>query len=112
MFVDLRPWLDQDLSLLQRLMGDPAMTEHLGGPETPDQIRARHERYLRSGPPGPDRMLVILCGPERQPAGSIGYWERTWRGEQVWETGWMVLPEFQGKGVASAATMLVISLAR
>ena len=50
--LDLRPWLEGDLPLLERLMGDPAMTEHLGGPETPEKIRERHERYLR-GPGAP-----------------------------------------------------------
>ena len=93
-------------------MGDPAMTEHLGGPETPEKIRARHDRYLHSGPPGLDRMLVVLVGQRRESAGSIGYWERTWQGERVWETGWSILPEFQGQGVASAATRLVIQRAR
>jgi RimJ/RimL family protein N-acetyltransferase len=111
LIVELRAWSDEDLPLLERLMGDPAMTEHLGGPETPEQIRMRHVRYLHSGPPGPDRMLVVLVGQRRQPAGSIGYWERTWRGEQVWETGWSILSEFQGQGVASAATQLVIQRA-
>mgnify|MGYP006175838757 CR=1 FL=1 len=34
--VDLRK--DQDLPLLEQLLGDPEMMEHLGGPETPEQI--------------------------------------------------------------------------
>lgn len=33
--VVLRPWAAGDLELLERLMGDPRMTEHFGGPETP-----------------------------------------------------------------------------
>jgi len=44
--VDIRPWSDGDLPLLERLMGDPAMTEHLGGPETPEKIRERHELII------------------------------------------------------------------
>src|SRR5512140_3361725 len=110
--VGLRPWSDEDLPLLERLMGDPLMTQHLGGPETPGQILTRHERYLQSGPPGPDHMFVILAGPAQQPAGCIGYWERTWHGETVWETGWMVLPEFQGRGVASAAATHAVERVR
>ena len=42
--VDIRPWSDRDLELLQRLIGDPVMTEHLGGPEIAQKIRERHER--------------------------------------------------------------------
>ena len=28
--VELRPWSEEDLPLLERLLGDPAMTEYLG----------------------------------------------------------------------------------
>jgi len=108
--VDIRPWELGDLSLQERLLGDPAMTTYIGGPETPEKIRERHERYLRGGYKG--GMFVIVVGKERVPAGSVGYWEKEWRGQQVWETGWFVLPEFQGKGIATQATTAVIERAR
>ncbi|HEU0297419.1 MAG TPA: GNAT family N-acetyltransferase [Anaerolineales bacterium] len=108
--VDIRPWSDGDLPLLERLMADPAMTEHLGGPETSEKIRGRHQRYLRDS--DKDHMFVIVVGPERVAAGSIGYWEKDWRGQKVWETGWSVLPEFQGHGVATTATAAVVQRAR
>ena len=94
--IDIRPWSEGDLPLLERLMGDPAMTEHLGGAETPEKIHQRHERYWRSSDSEKGGMFVIVIGPERVATGSIGYWEREWRGLHVWETGWSVLPEFQG----------------
>lgn len=109
--ITLRPWGEDDLPLLQRLMGDPAMTEHLGGPETPEKIQERHQRYCRIRE-GVDAMYVILVGEPPTPAGSIGYWEKEWQGETIWETGWSVLPEFQGQGVASRATLLVAERAR
>jgi RimJ/RimL family protein N-acetyltransferase len=43
--------------------------------------------------------------------GSIGFWRRDWQGEQVYETGWAVLPAFQGRGIASQAAKLVIERA-
>jgi RimJ/RimL family protein N-acetyltransferase len=46
----------------------------------------------------------MLAG-EPDPVGSVGYWEREWRGETVYETGWKVLPAFQGRGLAVAATV-------
>ena len=110
--VDLCPWAESDLVLLERLVGDPAMTEHLGGPETPEQIRRRHERYCQGSITGKDPMFVILFGPERTAAGSIGYWERQWQGQMVWETGWSVLPEYQGRGIATWAAVLVVARAR
>jgi len=91
-------------------MGDPAMTEHLGGPETPEQLRKRHARYLH--PAATDRIYVITVGSENIPAGSVVYWERVWQGEKIWEIGWGVLPEFQGQGLASKGTALAIETAR
>ncbi|WP_406049962.1 GNAT family N-acetyltransferase [Streptomyces virginiae] len=35
--------------------------------------------------------------------GSVGFWEREWQGEPVYEAGWGILPEFQGHGLAVAA---------
>ncbi len=52
------PWGSGDLPLLERLMGDPRMTEHLGGPESPDQLRERQARYERLE--GGDRMFKIV----------------------------------------------------
>lgn len=46
MSVALRPWAAGDQWLPERLLGDPEMTCYLGGPESPEAIRARHERYL------------------------------------------------------------------
>lgn len=107
--VALRPWSADDLGLLQRLLGDVRMTEHLGGPELPEKIVRRHARYLAAGDPG--QMFVITVGPGGAAAGSIGYWEKEWRGTTVWEAGWSVLPEFQGQGVATRATVLVVARA-
>jgi hypothetical protein len=39
--VTLEPGGSGNLPLLECLMGDPRMTEHLGGPESPDKLRER-----------------------------------------------------------------------
>ena len=108
--VTLEPWDSGDLPLLTRLMGDPRMTEHLGGPESPDKLRERHARYqhLEVG----DRMLKIIDVVSGSSVGSVGFWTKEWHGEGVYEIGWMVLPEFQGRGIAVAATAQAIELAR
>jgi RimJ/RimL family protein N-acetyltransferase len=92
-------------------MGDPAMTEHLGGPESSEKIAERHARYLRASNSN-SRMFKIVDEATGDAAGSVGYWERDWRGGQVYETGWSVLPGFQGRGVAALATALVIDAAK
>jgi GNAT superfamily N-acetyltransferase len=44
--------------------------------------------------------------------GSVGFWTKEWRDERVYEVGWMVVPEFQGHGIAVAATAQAIELAK
>ena len=110
--VDIRPWSDGDLHLLERLLGDPAMNVHLGGPETREQIGQRHGRYGRLTHSGPGCMFVITIGLDKISAGSVGCWQKEWQGETVWEAGWSVLPEFQGRGIATKATALVVAWAR
>jgi len=109
--VALRPWAEGDLPLLARLLGDPVETRHIGGPESPEQLQARHERYLAFGPPLGELFAVVTGSPEAA-AGWVGYWESEWQGEQVWETGWHVVREFQGRGVATAAAAQALERAR
>ncbi len=105
--IRLEPWGEDDLPLVQRLMGDPAMTEHLGGPESPEKLAERQERYAR---PGSGMFKVV--DETGDAVGSVGFWEREWRGQKVYEIGWSVLPEFQGRGIAGHATEQAIELAR
>ncbi|MGW7005173.1 GNAT family N-acetyltransferase [Streptomyces sp. NPDC054933] len=100
--VRIEPWADGDLELLRRLNA-PEMTEHLGGPETEEQVLARHERYVKIAGTGTGRMFRVVLLPEGEVVGSVGYWERVWREETVYETGWGVLPPFQRRGIAAAA---------
>lgn len=110
--VRLRPWSEGDLALLHRLLGDPRMTEHLGGPERPEQIAGRHQRYLDLPGSGGAQMLVIVVEPDAADAGSIGYWEKERPDQTVYEVGWSVLPEFQGMGVATQAFDALLAMMR
>jgi RimJ/RimL family protein N-acetyltransferase len=95
------------LPLLQELVGDPTMMEHLGGPEGPTKIRERQARYER-----PDsRQFKIVERASGAGVGWVGYWERDEQGEAVYEAGWSVLPAFQGRGLAADATAQLISRA-
>lgn len=109
--VRIEPWADGDLALLHSL-NSPQMTEHLGGPEPEDRLLDRHRRYLRVGDRGSGRMFRIVLLPDLDTAGSIGYWERSWRDRTVYETGWGVLPRFQQRGIAVAAGCELIAAAR
>jgi RimJ/RimL family protein N-acetyltransferase len=109
--VHIEPWGKDDLPLLEKLLGDPKMTEHLGGPESPEKIAERQVRYERFDSSN-GRMLKIIDETSGEPAGWVGYWEREWRGGQVYEIGWAVLPAFQGQGIAGLGTAQAIDMAR
>ena len=87
------------------------MMVHLGGPESPDAIRARHERYLVADPEK-HGLFAVTVGPDAEAVGWVGYWESEQCGETVWECGWSVLPQAQGLGVGTAAAALLIADAR
>jgi RimJ/RimL family protein N-acetyltransferase len=108
--IRLQVWGPADLRVL-RAANAPEMMSHLGGPETEDKLLGRHRRYLQRDDPGAGLMFTVML-PDGQRAGIIGYWERTWREEPVYETGWSVLPAFQGRGLASAAARAVADRAR
>jgi RimJ/RimL family protein N-acetyltransferase len=57
-------------------------------------------------------VFKIVVQPEGVPAGFVGFWDREWRGETVYEMGWSVLPEHQGRGIASTAAGQAVDLAR
>ncbi|MFB6987734.1 GNAT family N-acetyltransferase [Streptomyces sp. NPDC056230] len=111
--VRIEAWSDTDLELLRRANA-PELMAHLGGPESEEQLLARHERYvaLSADRTGRGRMFRIALTDGDEAVGTIGFWERTWQGREVYETGWAVLPGHQGLGIATAATKAVAGLAR
>jgi RimJ/RimL family protein N-acetyltransferase len=112
MDVRLEAWSAADLELLRKLVGDPAMMGHLGGPESDAKILERQGRYERMAGASDGQMLKIVDATTGEGIGSVGYWERAWRDLDVYEIGWSVIPAFQGRGLATVATGQMIELAR
>ena len=110
--VRIEPWGEGDLPLLKKLLGDPAMTEHLGGPESNEQLIKRQARYERLIESGKGRMFKIVHEPTGEAVGSVGYWDSTHHGEAMYEIGWSVLPAFQGRGIAGAAVTQALVIAQ
>lgn len=109
MRVRIEPCADGDLTLLEKLNA-PEMTAHLGGPESADKVVERQRRYEHL-PPGEGRAFKIIEGTG-EAVGLVVYWDRSWRGEEIFEIGWGVRPAFQGRGVARAAIVQAIARAR
>jgi RimJ/RimL family protein N-acetyltransferase len=110
--IELMPWSNDDLWAVGRFLSDPEMMKHLGGPQSREQIVDQHERYLGSAASGTGQMFKIVLSPATDAIGNIGYWDKTWRDEIVFETGWMILPEYQGRRYASAALTLLVERLR
>jgi RimJ/RimL family protein N-acetyltransferase len=105
--VELLPYTDADLPLSEALETDPEVMRDLGGPIPRERILAIHPKRVED--PWWLKIVPEAGGPA---AGTIGIWEKELDGARIHETGWMVLPGYQGRGVASAALGLLLSKAR
>jgi RimJ/RimL family protein N-acetyltransferase len=107
--VRIEQWGEGDIRLLEQCLTDPEMMRHLGGPETQEKVAERQATYEQPG----SRQFKIVDDATGEGAGWVGYWDRDgWRGEDVFETGWAVIPAFQGRGFAGAATAQLLDVAR
>lgn len=106
--VRIEPWAEDDLEVLRR-NNAPEMMTHLGGAEADEQVVARHERYLALNDQEAGQMFRIVLLPESCVVGGIGVWDSEWGDEAIYKTGWSVLPEFQGRGIATVAIGLTVA---
>ena len=137
MTVRLEPWGEDDLPL-GTLLGDPVMMEHLAAyaqsgrtlfiPAAGPRLRRRSSSATTATSASPGAKITV----DGVSAGWVGYWEHEREGESleicvsgprvanapyaggraIYEMGWSVLPEFQGRGVAGEATRLALEAAR
>lgn len=116
--VELAPITAADVWLTVALETDPRVMAELGGPWSVEAAAATHERRLRSVERDGTWWLKIVPVSEAAPAtettpvGALVLWDSEWAGEALSEIGWMVLPEHQGKGYASASLRLILERAR
>lgn len=109
--VELHPWSEGDLDLLRRA-NTPELMNWVGGVESDEQVRARHERYLRLAPDGRGQQFRITIAGHPEGVGIVGYWQHEWRGAPALESGWSVEAEYRGRGIAPAAVRLMLEAAR
>lgn len=102
----LLPYTEADLTLTAALETDPLVMRELGGPVSMSAVHQAHQGRLR------DPWWFKVVEESGLAVGTIGIWEKEHLGQQIHETGWMVLPAHQGKGVASAALAILIERVR
>ncbi|WP_203898524.1 GNAT family N-acetyltransferase [Virgisporangium aliadipatigenens] len=94
----LVPYTNADLPLTAALESDPAVMGQLGGPVSAEGIAETHAHRL-AGMAGGDRYYRIVADTGED-AGIVGLWATQWAGSTIHEAGLMLLPPFQGKGMA------------
>jgi RimJ/RimL family protein N-acetyltransferase len=98
--MELRPLTREDLPLYERIYTDPRMWAELGGVLEQDMTE-NLERAVASVEADRHWVLVIVTD-DGIAVGTVSLWDHEWEGEAIDEIGWMVLPEYQGRGLASA----------
>jgi RimJ/RimL family protein N-acetyltransferase len=96
-----------------RMRCDPAMTAELGGPLPREGIEAKVARDVRDAA-ADIAWIKMIIPDEIAPAvvaGSVVLWSHD-DSEPISEIGWMVLPEFQGRGIGTMAVRALLQLAR
>ncbi|MEV4715522.1 GNAT family N-acetyltransferase [Micromonospora sp. NPDC049374] len=97
-----------DLDAYVRMRCDPVMMSELGGPQPRERIAGQLARDLETVRDDSAWIKMIVAGASARVAGTV----TLYRQEGISEIGWMVLPEFQGRGLASQAVRTVLDLAR
>lgn len=103
-----------DVEAYVRMRCDPVMMAELGGPLPRDGIEAKLERDVREAASGTAwiKMIVPDWAAPHVVAGTVALWSHDEDGAALSEIGWMVLPEFQGRGLAKAAVRALLERAR
>ncbi|TDD79421.1 N-acetyltransferase [Actinomadura darangshiensis] len=102
-----------DVAAYVRMRCDPAMMAELGGPVPRDGIEDKVRRDVRDA--AADKAwikMIVPAGDLDAVAGTVSLWSHELDGEVLSEIGWMVLPEWQGRGIGKRAVRTLLEMAR
>jgi RimJ/RimL family protein N-acetyltransferase len=108
--MQLRPVTLDDVALYERMRCDPAMMAELGGPVPRESIPAKVARDVADV--ATHGAWIFIAEEDDQAVGHVCIWDHEEDGERITEIGWMVLPEFQGRGLGRQATGAILEKAR
>jgi RimJ/RimL family protein N-acetyltransferase len=109
--MELGAYTDADIALTEALECDPAVMAELGGPIPRENIPRLHAKRLAVIANG-DWWFKIVPEKGGPAVGTIGVWKGEYKGAEIYETGWLIRAELQGRGFASAAARMILDRAR
>ena len=110
--VSLRPITMDDLPLYAGLLTDERTMTELGGPLPYEGLQEKLRGIVDEVERGEIWYFTILAEDADEAVGTVCVWDHAPHGETITEIGWMVRPEFQGRGLASAAVAEILQRAR
>lgn len=110
--IELRDITMDDLPLYERMLTDPDVMGELGGPLPREGLREKLRGIVEGVGRGDTWYAVIVPEEGEAGAGTVCIWEHEDRGEHLTEIGWMLLPELQGRGLATGAVRALLERAR
>ncbi len=93
---------------------DPVMMAELGGPRPREGIEEKVRSDVQDVASGTAWIKMIVPSEDTPDvvAGTVSLWSHETDGEWLSEIGWMVLPEFQGRGLGKLAVRMLLEMAR
>ncbi|MEQ7123431.1 GNAT family N-acetyltransferase [Actinopolymorpha sp. B11F2] len=101
----------EDVELRLVTETEPVMMAELGGPRPPEAIERAHTKSLAMAAEGRCWPLKVMLDGSSSAVGWVGVFESSHEGEEIVEIGWMVLSEFQNRGIASQTVRSVLEKA-
>lgn len=111
--MELRDITMEDLPMYRRSLTEPVMLAELGGTPPKQDLSEKLRGIVADVQTG--RVWFSVIVPDTDPAvaaGSVCIWDHEWNGDTISEMGWMVLPEYQGRGLATEAVRMLLRKAR
>ncbi|MFF0225479.1 GNAT family N-acetyltransferase [Streptomyces sp. NPDC004629] len=110
----LRNVAPDDVDPYVRMRCDPLMMTDLGGPLPRERMPDKVRRDVRDAAAGIAWIKMIVPDPDAPGvvAGSVTIWSHDTDDGPMSEIGWMVLPEFQGRGLGRLAARTLLEQAR
>ncbi|MFJ3820919.1 GNAT family N-acetyltransferase [Streptomyces nodosus] len=110
----LRDVTPDDVDAYVRMRCDPIMMADLGGPLPAEGMRDKVRRDARDAAADRAWIKMIVPDPATQDevAGQVTIWSHDSGEGPLSEIGWMVLPRFQGRGLAKRAARALLERAR